>query len=140
MAEQEQARDPSGSIGRNIEPFLLLELLRAPSYGYDLILQIAAVGYRRAAAEPGVVHKVLRSLQESGAIHSEWSTQGSGPARRYYQITDEGRALLRRRAHQLKRTQGRVEHLLHEYSELTGEDLDVDLGADAASEEPAAVH
>lgn len=123
MAEHDQHRDPSGIVGRNLEPFLLLELLRAPTYGYDLIRQIVAMGYRRAAAEPGVVYKVLRSLEESGAIASQWSTEGSGPARRNYEITDDGRALLRRRAHQLKRYQANLERLLVNYTELTGDDL-----------------
>ncbi|MSQ24189.1 MAG: PadR family transcriptional regulator [Chloroflexi bacterium] len=124
--EREPIRDPSGGLGRNLEPFLLLEVMRGPSYGYDLIRQIAAAGYRRAADEPGVVYKVLRSLEERGAIQSEWSTQGSGPARRYYQITEEGRALLNRRVHQLRRYRARLDHLLSDYTELTGDDLSID--------------
>ena len=116
-------RDPSGSIGRNLEPFLLLELLRGPSYGYDLIRQIAAIGFRRASAEPGMVYKMLRSLEESGSILSEWSTQESGPARRYYHLTDQGRALLRRRVQQLARFEFRLQHLLGAYTDLTGEDI-----------------
>jgi len=35
--EDPRGRDPSGTIGRNIEAFLLLELMRASSYGRDLI-------------------------------------------------------------------------------------------------------
>ncbi|MBI4213423.1 MAG: helix-turn-helix transcriptional regulator [Chloroflexi bacterium] len=115
----------------------MLELLRGPSYGYDLIRQIAALGFRRAAVEPGVVYKVLRSLEETGAIHSQWSTEGSGPARRYYEITDEGRAFLRRRAHQLKRYQANLERLLSAYTDLTGDDLSVSDDSSAPIGEPA---
>lgn len=121
--EEPRGRDPSGTIGRNIEPFLLLELLRAPSYGYDLIRRLADRGFRRAAQEPGVVYKVLRALEDSGSIHSEWSTQESGPARRYYEITDQGRQLLRRRVYQLKRYLARLERLLDDYTALTGDTL-----------------
>src|SRR5438309_1057001 len=96
-------RDPSGTIGRNLEPFLLIELLRAPSYGYDLIRRLNDYGFRRATGEPAVVYKVLRSLEEAGCIASQWSTAGSGPARRYYELTDAGREILRRRVRQLGR-------------------------------------
>jgi len=120
--EEPRGRDPSGTIGRNIEAFLLLELLRAPSYGRDLIRCLDGYGFRRATAEPGVVYKVLRALEDKGAINSTWATRESGPARRYYEITEPGRDLLRHRAHQLERYQARVRQLLDNYRELTGED------------------
>ena len=116
------ARDPSGTVGRNLEAFLLLELLRLPSYGYDLIRRLGDYGFKRAN-EPGVVYKVLRSLEEAGAIRSKWSPQESGPARRYYQITDNGLELLRRRTYHLKRQMDRIEQLLEDYVKLTGNSL-----------------
>ncbi len=119
------ARDPSGAVGRNLEAFLLLELLRLPSYGYDLIRQLAGYGFKRAT-EPGVVYKVLRSLEEVGAIRSKWTPQESGPARRYYQITDSGRELLRRRTYHLKRQMDRIKRLLGDYVSLTGDPLSVE--------------
>ena len=124
MAERDEPRrrDPSGAIGRNIEPFLLLELVRQPSYGYDLIRRLTDHGFRRAVDEPGVVYKVLRSLEDQGCILSTWATQESGPARRYYEITPGGRQLLARRVGQLQRFQDRVQRLLREYTELVGEE------------------
>jgi DNA-binding PadR family transcriptional regulator len=65
---------------------------------------------------------VLRSLEDHGSILSTWSTQESGPARRYYEITAEGRELLRRRIGQLRRTQDRIDQLLRGYAEIEGED------------------
>ncbi len=116
------ARDPSGAVGRNLEAFLLLELLRLPSYGYDLIRRLADYGFKRAT-EPGVVYRVLRSLEEAGVIRSKWTPQVSGPARRYYQITDNGREILRRRTYHLKRQRDRIERLLEDYVKLTGDSL-----------------
>ncbi|MPZ14242.1 MAG: hypothetical protein GEU73_07425 [Chloroflexi bacterium] len=121
QSDQPHSRDPSRTIGRNLEPFLLLELVRAPSYGYDLIRRLDEFGFRRASGEPAVVYKVLRSLEEAGAIGSQWATQESGPARRYYEITDAGRAQLHRRVYHLKRYVERAERLLADYVALTGE-------------------
>ena len=132
-----RGRDPSGTIGRNLEPFLLMELLRAPSYGYDLIRRLDDYGFRRATKEPTVVYKVLRSLEEAGSIASQWSTEGSGPARRYYALTDDGRDLLRRRVRQLGRYRDRVDQLLRDYVDLTNEDpIAEQPGDDAALAEP----
>ncbi len=118
--EQPRGRDPSGTVGRNIEPFLLLELLRAPSYGYDLIRRLADYGFRRATDEPGVVYKVLRSLEDAGSIRSTWSTRESGPARRYYEITEVGQDLLGHRVSQLRRFRDRLTRLFDEYEGLAG--------------------
>jgi DNA-binding PadR family transcriptional regulator len=101
-----------------------LELLRAPSYGYDLIRRLSGYGFRRATEDPGVVYKVLRSLEDAGSIGSEWSTPESGPARRYYRITDAGRDHLRHRVQQLKRYQERVDRLLADHALITGEGLE----------------
>ena len=121
------ARDPSGAVGRNLEAYLLLELLRLPSYGYDLIKRIADYGLKRVR-EPGVIYKVLRALEEAGEIRSKWTPQSSGPARRYYQITESGRETLRRRAYHLKRHRERIDRLLEDYEELTGDSLTAEPG------------
>ena|SRR5438477_8425518 len=111
-------RDPSRTIGQNLEAFLLLELIRAPSYGYDLTRRLGDYGFRRAVDEPGVVYKVLRNLEDVGAIHSEWQPQSSGPARRYYEISESGRTLLRQRVQQLKRYVARVQRLLNDFDAI----------------------
>ena len=119
-------RDPSGTIGRNLEPYLLIELLRAPSYGYDLIKRLGDYGFRRATNEPAVVYKVLRALEDTGAIQSQWSMRESGPARRYYEITETGRQSLRDQAFHLYRTRERIDRLVREYIAMTDDDLTSD--------------
>ena len=68
-----------------------------------------------------MVYKVLRSLEDGGSIRSTWWTQESGPARRYYEITDAGRDQLGHRVNQLRRFQERVTQLLDDYEGLTAE-------------------
>ena len=128
MPEREAAspREITRSIGRNIEPFLLVELLRGPSYGYDLIRRLDEYGFRRAVAEPGVIYKVLRALEDSGHIQSSWATRESGAPRRYYEITENGRETARQRVYYMKRFLDRVTQLMANYTELTGDELSVD--------------
>src|SRR4051812_46005984 len=110
-------------MGRTLEPFLLFELLREPSYGYDLIRRLDEYGFRRATAEPAVVYKMLRKLEDDHSIQSQWSTKESGPARRYYEITDYGRETLQHRLFQLRRYLDQVNLLIGEYQRMTGNDL-----------------
>jgi DNA-binding PadR family transcriptional regulator len=118
---------------------LLLELLREPSWGYDLIKRLGEYGFRRAIREPAVVYKVLRSLEDAGSIESRWSTQESGPARRYYEITPQGREVLHDRAYYLNRYRERIDRLIRDYIAITNDDLTGDLARDDdASAQPLA--
>ena len=42
-----------------------------------------------------MIYRHLRQLEDQGLVSSEWETDGTGPAKRVYQITHEGRELLR---------------------------------------------
>jgi len=97
--------------------------MREPSYGYDLIRRLDEYGFRRATAEPAVVYKVLRKLEDDHSIQSQWATKESGPARRNYEITDRGRELLHQRVYHLRRYLDRVNRLIGEYQQMTGDDL-----------------
>ncbi|MBE3519564.1 MAG: helix-turn-helix transcriptional regulator [Firmicutes bacterium] len=77
-----------------MEPCLLLLLSETPSHGYDLISKLVEFGFSRDQ-DPGMVYRTLRRLEEQGMIRSNWAVSGTGPARREYVVTDEGREYLR---------------------------------------------
>jgi len=41
-----------------------------------------------------MIYRHLRELEVDGLVHSEWQTEGSGPARRIYRLTIEGEEAL----------------------------------------------
>ena len=84
----------SGKAQRYIQPSLLLALKRKPSYGYELIQEIAAFGFVEGSAPPGMIYRHLRDMEENGWVTSEWHTEGAGPAKRIYQLTAEGQEVL----------------------------------------------
>ena len=74
-------------------PVTLLTLQRRCSYGYKLMEQTAKVGL--GAASPGTFYRTLRNMEKDGLCKSQWDTSnGAGPARRVYTITDAGEAYL----------------------------------------------
>lgn len=79
---------------RYIQPSLLMALKSKPSYGYELIQEIGQFGFVQGQAPPGMIYRHLRDLEENGLVASEWETDGSGPAKRVYQLTGEGHEVL----------------------------------------------
>ena len=69
-------------------------LYSKPSYGYELIQNIQRFGFVEGHAPPGMIYRHLRQMEEDGLVSSEWDTDGTGPAKRMYQITTDGAEVL----------------------------------------------
>ena len=41
-----------------------------------------------------MIYRHLRDLEENGLVSSEWKTDGTGPAKRMYELTPEGESVL----------------------------------------------
>jgi PadR family transcriptional regulator, regulatory protein PadR len=87
-------RKGSQKYERYIQASILLALKIKSSYGYELIQEIPRFGFIEGQAPPGMIYRHLRDLEENGLVASQWETQGAGPAKRVYQLTDEGMAAL----------------------------------------------
>ena len=86
--------DGSQKYERYIQASILLALKIKSSYGYELIQEIPRFGFFESQAPPGMIYRHLRDLEENGLVASQWETQETGPAKRVYQLTDEGLAAL----------------------------------------------
>ena len=80
--------------GAFVEPAVLAVLARSEGYGYDLVRAIEEATGGEVVPDTGGLYRLLRRLEEDGFVTSEWQDGGSGPQRRSYRITDDGRALL----------------------------------------------
>ena len=65
-------------------------------YGYDIAKRLQRARDGEPLFKEGTIYPVLRSLAASGWLSSRIVPSYSGPPRRYYRITDEGRAVLAR--------------------------------------------
>jgi PadR family transcriptional regulator, regulatory protein PadR len=101
---------------RFLEPGLLALLRDRPTHGYELIAQLPPLlGAERV--DVGNVYRALRSLEERGFVTSEWRADLPGPAKRTYEITDEGREALARWAQWLREMRERIDGLLERVEE-----------------------
>ena len=83
------AEDVPNGLPRNyLRPCLLLLLAEGTAHGYELLDQVAGLGLDRV--DPGGLYRCLRAMEQEGLVRSEWEPSASGPARRTYELTDEG--------------------------------------------------
>ena len=104
-------------VERFVEPSLLLLLRGRPMHGYELIERIATLGGEAARVDVGNLYRLLRALEDEGVVRSEWSAELPGPAKRTYELTEAGRALLDRWAEALRDVQGVIADFLRRYEQ-----------------------
>ena len=63
-------------------------------YGYEIAKRLQKANEGEALFKEGTVYPVLRALSANGLLTSRIVPSYSGPPRRYYRITDSGRAVL----------------------------------------------
>jgi PadR family transcriptional regulator, regulatory protein PadR len=102
------------------EPALLLLLAERPTHGYELLERLPPlVGEERV--DVGNLYRVLRALEEEGLVTSEWSGDLPGPAKRTYELTGDGRALLAAWLEALEQLRGDLTELLERVQEKGGD-------------------
>ena len=67
---------------------------REPLYGYLIAKRLEQDGAGVLAGKQSALYPVLRNLEAAGWLQSFVEPSVSGPPRRYYRITDAGRAVL----------------------------------------------
>ncbi|MCE7883359.1 MAG: PadR family transcriptional regulator [Actinobacteria bacterium ATB1] len=108
-------------VERFVEPALLLLLAEGPRHGYELA---DLLGELSPGDQPdmGNLYRLLRGLEEEGVVISEWGTDGPGPARRTYRLTEAGRSLLDTWAEALDETRTLIDRFLRTWRDRTGRD------------------
>ncbi len=109
----------SGRQERYIQASILLGLVAAPSYGYELISTIQSFGFIEGAAPPGMIYRHLRQMEEDNMVRSEWETKEAGAAKRIYTITDEGLEVLELWIHFMQTNADKLTNFIHMYKDKT---------------------
>jgi PadR family transcriptional regulator PadR len=112
----EGCRCQGGRMRGFVQPRLLLQLVKKPAHGYELIEALGAA-VDDTAPDPGTLYRTLRSLEEDGLVRSAWKTGDSGPARRVYELTDQGIEFLHAWAASIRGTRAQLDRFLTEYEQ-----------------------
>ncbi|HMU93159.1 MAG TPA: PadR family transcriptional regulator [Anaerolineales bacterium] len=73
----------------------VLSRSKEPMYGYQIAKMLEESGPEIPMMKQGTLYPVLRSLEENGLLESTVEPSVSGPPRRYYKITNDGREALK---------------------------------------------
>jgi PadR family transcriptional regulator PadR len=84
----------SGLRRGTLEFCVLAMVERDDVYGTEIVRRLGEE--RSLATTEGTIYPMLSRLRRVGWLDSKWSESPSGPPRRYYTLTDDGRAALGR--------------------------------------------
>ena len=87
-------------IKGSADSLLLCLIGQQPMYGYQIIRELETRSQGYFKFKEGTLYPVLHRLERAGLILGQWQTLPNGRRRKYYHITNKGRAALAERARQ----------------------------------------
>jgi poly-beta-hydroxybutyrate-responsive repressor len=97
-----------------IQPWLLFLISEKPAHGYQLLEELNKNEDTRAI-DPGFLYRTLRQFEQDGLVKSSWNMESPGPARRIYEITEDGIGYLRSWVDHIRSTRERLGRFLVAY-------------------------
>jgi PadR family transcriptional regulator PadR len=79
-------------IRKGLLEFLLLKIIAADKvYVADILERLAGTEF---ATQEGTLYPLLSKMRRESLVDYEWQESEAGPPRKYYRLTDKGRAQL----------------------------------------------
>jgi poly-beta-hydroxybutyrate-responsive repressor len=103
-----------------VKPSILMLLKDRRAHGYALLEQVEELGV--AAIDAGGFYRLLRDLEQAKLVRSRWEAQGSGPARRVYELTPKGEEELAAWGAALRRQHALMSSYLRRFRGAVGRD------------------
>ena len=113
--DDSQARKFQKDLNGGLVALVLLAVLERSAqdlYGYEIAKRLQRANQGEALFKEGTIYPVLRALAAAGLLTSRVVPSYSGPPRRYYRITDEGRSLLAQWSGIWRQTRGFVDRFI----------------------------
>jgi len=92
--EDGDVRPASAGRAGLLEPTVLAAMASQTSYGYVLRRRVEEMTGGALSVDPGTLYRLLRRLEQDGAVESSWASGEFGPQRRLYTLTARGMGLL----------------------------------------------
>ena len=89
-------------VAASTKPLLLSILSYGENYGYQIIKEVERLSNGEIRWTDAMLYPVLHRMEKDGLIRSKWIKRDNGRKRKYYQITEEGLAALKKEQQQWK--------------------------------------
>jgi PadR family transcriptional regulator, regulatory protein PadR len=81
-------------VAASATPLVLGILAEGESYGYAILKQVDELSGGQLEWTDGLLYPLLHRLERVGHVEATWATPPGGRRRKYYRLTDQGRAEL----------------------------------------------
>jgi PadR family transcriptional regulator, regulatory protein PadR len=81
-------------VAASATPLVLAILAEGENYGYGILKRVRELSDGELEWTDGMLYPLLHRLHRLGYVTTEWRTPPEGRRRKYYVITDHGRAAL----------------------------------------------
>lgn len=81
-------------VAASSTPLVLAILAEGESYGYAILKRVRELSGGELEWTDGMLYPLLHRLRRLGYVTTEWRNPPEGRRRKYYAITDDGRAAL----------------------------------------------
>ena len=80
------------AIRKGLLEFLILRIIASNKvYVADMLNRLSTTEF---ATQEGTLYPLLSKMRREGLVEYEWKESGAGPPRKYYQLTETGKAQL----------------------------------------------
>jgi PadR family transcriptional regulator PadR len=80
------------AIRKGLLEFLILRIIASNKvYVADMLNRLSTTEF---ATQEGTLYPLLSKMRREGLVEYEWKESGAGPPRKYYQLTEAGKAQL----------------------------------------------
>lgn len=101
------------SLSRLLQPAVMAVLAEEPLHGYAIARRLEEMApFRDPPPDPTGLYRLLKNMEEDGLVVSNWDLADSGPAKRLFSLTADGRECLRLWAQTLQRYHADIQSLL----------------------------
>lgn len=74
--------------------WILLLLYERPSYPYEMSAEVAKISQGTISVDDNSIYRALNRFESVGIVKSELQQSSTGPQRKYYSLTNNGKTLL----------------------------------------------
>lgn len=107
--------------GRWLQFLILRVVCEEPMHGYGIIERIEELSEGRHEIKSGTMYTTLRRMEKKGLLESGWEESDTGPDRRVYSVTEEGREHLKGWLEMIKERKRMMEKMTRFYEKEFGD-------------------
>lgn len=111
--------DKFENMGMKMNPLFTVTLLliaQKPSHGYELVEKMEGFGI--SAKDQTFIYRILKMLEMNGLVESKWDTSNPGPAKHVYNITEDGKKILKGLIEDLKSSMKMYQKVIDIYEKI----------------------